>query len=189
MGKKLIVLTLFISSLSCAQNNALIRCGLLRAQATYSPGFLFESNTSHYYLHGNIEGYVSDKLSIAGEGYYFLANGGTNAGDVIYNHSAFFGSSYHFIKNMNDFYIGIQPGISITKFTNSTFSVISPARGVNPVFSSTIGYNLYFYKYFHFFVQARLIIGKHNYYPVHSLNEFRLSAGLGFNINTIKQKL
>lgn len=188
MEKKinLSILASFIVCFAFAQDETLIRPGLLRAQATYSPGFLLENKTSHYYLHGNIEGYVNNKISIAGEGYFFLTNGSTNTGDVLYNHSVFFGASYHFAKKMNDFYIGLQPGISITKFANSTFNMIASEQGVNPIFSTLIGYNLYFYKFFHFFVQGRLILGQHNYYPAHSLNEFRLSAGLGFNINTLK---
>ncbi len=182
---KLAIVLLFISCFSFAQNDELIRSGLLSVRLTYSPSYLFENNTSHYYLHGNIEGYVNNKISIAGEGYYFLANGSINEGELQYNHSAFFGASYHFTRNKNDFYMGIQPGLAFTKYQQALNSPTF-TRGVNPLFSTLIGYNLYFYKCFHFFIQGRLILGEHIYYPTHNLNEFRLSAGLGFNLNTLK---
>jgi hypothetical protein len=189
MGKiKLCIVAVILSSCCLAQSD-IVRTGLLRAQLTYSPGIILESNTSHYYLHGNLEGYVSNKISIAGEGYYYLTNGGINTGNLSYNHSGFFGASYHFGKKMNDFYIGLQPGISVSKFSNSSSGIVIPQQGINPVLSTTIGYNLYFFKYFHFFVQGRFIVGEHNYYPTHSLNEFRFSAGLGFNVNTLKSSL
>lgn len=41
-------------------------------------------------------------------------------------------------------------------------------------------------QFFHFFVQARLVAGQHNTDMHRSLTEFRICAGLGFNINTMK---
>lgn len=179
---------LYFCSYSFAQKE-IIRSGLLRAQLTYSASKMFKSNATHYYLHGNLEGYLNKRISLTGDGYYYLTNGGANATDVIFNHSAFFGAAYHCSNKANDFYFGVQPGLSFAQFSSTTFLLAKPQKGVSPLFSATIGYNLYFYKFFHFFVQSRLILGKHNYYPTHSLNEIRFSAGLGFNINSLKSAL
>ena len=59
---------------------------------------------------------------------------------------------------------------------------------MNPLASLVIGYNYYVHRYFHFFVQTRFIAGQHLYNEHKDLSEFRFSAGLGFNINTIKNK-
>jgi hypothetical protein len=64
--------------------------------------------------------------------------------------------------------------------------MVSPS--INPVFSNVIGYNYYINNVFHFFVQTRLVLGKHLGYEVKKLNELRFSAGLGFNINAKRTK-
>jgi hypothetical protein len=67
---KIVVICCFISIGSFAQES-IIKEGLLRAQLTISPSTLLSDNESYFYLHGNLEGYISDKISISGEGYYF----------------------------------------------------------------------------------------------------------------------
>lgn len=177
---KIVVVCCLISFSSFAQEN-IIKEGLLRAQLTISPSAMLSSKESYFYLHGNLEGYVSDNISISGEGYYLLGNIKVPS---IYdfplsrNHNVFFGANYHFTKNNHDFYLGVQPGVA---FTNTNFVLTG---NINPVFSGIVGYNFYVNNIFHFFVQSRLILGKHLANNVKSLNEVRFSAGLGFNLNT-----
>ncbi len=63
----------------------------------------------------------------------------------------------------------------------------STQNGINPLISASLGYNYYLHKNFHFFVQTKIVIGQHFYDQIENLNEFRLSAGLGFNLNTKKE--
>lgn len=94
--------------------------------------------------------------------------------------------NWHFAKNNHDFYLGFQPGFAITKLRAEAFGFNGSDEGLNPMASFTAGYNFYFFKYFHFFVQNRIVFGTHTYDLPYGLNEYRFSAGLGFNINTKK---
>ncbi len=171
-----------------AQETPIIRKGLLRVQGTICTAYLLSEKESSFYLHGNLEGYTSSKISLAGEIYYNLGNPSGSKSAFNYNHSLFFGSSYHFTKKNNDLYIGIQPGASVTKISTDGNSLALAQTGVNPLLSTLFGYNFFVNKFFHFFVQSRLVIGQHNFDAPKDLSEFRFSAGLGFNINALKTK-
>ena len=182
---------LFMLCLIClnskAQEESIIRKGLLRTQITITPAILFKSKQSFFYLHGNFEGYVIKKISIAGDAFFSLGNASAGTPTFKFNHNIFFGASYHFTNKNNDFYLGLQHGISITKLIILTDNSTRPKTGVNPVVAVVVGYNYYVHKYFHFFVQTRFIAGQHLYNVRKDLSEFRFSAGLGFNINSIKK--
>jgi len=170
-----------------AQDSSTIRPGLLSTQLTLSPSHMFCDNQTYIYLHGAFEGYLSKKVSVTGEVYYNMA--GTSGKNTFeYNHSLFFGSSYHFTHVDNDLYIGIQPGISLTKINADANKIASSDFGVNPLVSALVGYNYFAGSIFHFFLSSRYIMGNHNYNVHKSLSEIRLSAGLGFNINTGKRR-
>lgn len=189
--KSVLLSFVFISTLctkSIAQDIDIIRPGLIRSQLTISPSYMFSDKQSYFYFHGNLEGYLNTNLSLAGEAYYYLGNLSSENSQFDFNHSIFFGTSWHFIKNNNDLYIGIQPGISITRLNKEENNLSKTSTGINPLFSSLIGYNLFVNKVFHFFIQTRINLGNHNYDVHKNLAEFRISAGLGFNINTVKQK-
>lgn len=169
-----------------AQDSPIIRKGLLRVQGTISTSKMFSANRSNFYLHGNLEGYVSSKVSFAGEVYYGLGDISVSTSIFDYNHSLFFGASYHFTKKNNDLYLGLQPGVSFTKLNASQTPFNAAHAGIDPLFSSLIGYNFYVNNYFHFFLQSRLVLGQHNFDIHQDISEIRFSAGLGFNINSIK---
>ncbi len=183
-----------------------IRKGLIRSMGTISTGIMLKENISTISLHGCLEYYVADNISLRGDSYFFLKakdNSGNNPFD--FNHSTFSGASYHFkTKNHFDPYIALEPGVSITRL--SSYSALiepliySPNEGwttfqekttVNPLISSAFGFNLYFQKLFHLFAEARYIYGKHisngNFSPI-SLSELRFSFGLGINLNLLKKK-
>ena len=171
-----------------------IRKGLLRAMGTISPGIMLKENASTISLHGNLEYYVADNISLRGDSYYFLKakdNNGNNPFD--FNHSTFSGASYHFkTKNHFDPYFALEPGIAITKgspiFLNDVN--ISGGTAANPLMSTVIGFNFYFQKFFHLFMETRYIQGKHlsDATTPLSLCELRFSFGLGLNINVLKKK-
>lgn len=178
-----------LSSSLIAQEEVIIDKGLIRAQSTISPSKMLDFNESRFYLHGSLEGYVSNKVSFSGDTYFDLGSLSKIQNSFNFNHKLFFGANYHFTDGNSDFYIGIQPGIAITKLNIPTILTIkeTPKTGINPIFSMPIGYIFFINKYFHFFLQSRFILGQHNYNYTINLNEFNFSAGLGFNLNTIKK--
>lgn len=163
----------------------IIRPGLIRAYLTISPSRMLSAGQSHFYLHGNLEGYLTEKLSLSGEGYYYLG-GLSSESDFNFNHCGFFGASWHFLKENNDLYVGVQPGIAIAQLSESVNGNNPTNTGVNPLFSAVAGYNLFVSRVFHFFIQTRIIAGQHNVDMRKDLTEFRFSAGLGFNLNAVK---
>lgn len=180
-----------------------IRKGLLRSMATISPGIMLKVNASTIFLHGNLEYYVADNVSLRGDSYYYI-NGKYNDGlaPFAFNHSTFAGASYHF-KTKNNFnpYLALEPGISVTQsyfytckkslFVCDEENIVSNESSVmaNPLISGAIGFNFYFQRWFHLFGEARYISGRHlsdapTSFPLH---ELRFSFGLGWNINLIKR--
>jgi len=163
------------------QSKELIHKGLLSAQATISPSYMFSDKAGYFYLHGGMEWYMNKKLSFAGELYYYLgAQGQRNSFD--YNHNVFFGASRHFVNNNNDFYLGLQPGVAFVKIKASTYSLADTKTGIDPLISAIAGYNYFVNKVFHFFVQSRFIAGGHKADVNMGLSELRFSGGLGFNL-------
>lgn len=185
----LVISCLLLGNSIFAQEEIIIDKRLIRAQLTISPSKMLDFNESRFYLHGNLEGYVSKKVSISGETYFDLGSLTEDQNSFDFNHKLFFGTNYHFTKGNSDFYLGIQPGVAITKLNIPTILTVgeSTKTGVNPLFSLPIGYNFYVNRFFHFFLQSRFILGQHNYDASVSLNEFVFSAGLGFNVNSIKK--
>ena len=172
-----------------------IHKGLLRAQATISPGILLKGSST-ISVHGGLEYYVADNVSIRSDGYYFLKD---DQNIFSLNHSIFSGASYHFkTKNHFDPYFALEPGIAVTKKTQSMFDCVQgtfgcPSTGgtsTNPLISSAVGFNFYFQSWFHLFAEARYLSGKHlsNARTPRSLNELRFSFGLGWNLSILKQK-
>lgn len=182
--KLLVVLCFFAESRLFSQEAPIIRKGLIRAQLTLSPATMLDYSEAPFYFHGSFEGFLNKNTSLVGESYFSLGN---NSGESIfdYNHSAFFGGSYHFSKENSSFYIGIQPGISFAR-TRAQEGKNKADLGISPLFSSVIGYTFFVHKFFHFFVQSRLVLGQHLHNEAVSLNELRFSAGLGINLNTQK---
>ena len=173
-----------------------IHPGLIRNSLTITPATLFEPAVRNIYLHGTLEGYVDSSLSLRGDGFYFLNTLGTNK-PFKFNHSFFAGASYHFKTNNHfDPYFGIEPGVSITQLNtpeiltqgNEIFIIHESTTKANPLFSEVIGFNYYAPKWFHIFVEARYVSGRHmsGYSSTQSLNELRFSFGLGWNINVLR---
>ena len=171
-----------------AQEQAIIRPGLIRAQLILSPSYMLTAKQSLFYLHGTLEAYTEQKISIAGEGYLSLGNMSSEKPLFDYNNSLFCGINIHQTNNNHDLYLGLQPGVSFTKLNADTYQLNETHAGINPLFSVLAGYNFYINGFFHFFVQNRLVIGKHFYDVLENLAELRFSAGLGFNINALNSK-
>jgi len=186
--KRAFVLFLLFCFVTGNAQDIIPRKGLIKGMATISPAKMFGYNESYFYLHGNLEGYLSDKVSVSGDAYMFLGEQTKSPEGFKYINNVFFGLNYHFVKGNGDLYLGVQPGVCIAQLKTESPKVIEAHVGTSPVFSSILGYNYFVGKYFNFFLQARYIAGSHNYDLHKSLSEIRFSAGLGFNINTIKKK-
>ncbi|MFO0357563.1 MAG: hypothetical protein ACK50A_11465 [Sphingobacteriaceae bacterium] len=188
MKKVCVIIFLLLTAFAVKAQEAFTRTGLIKAMATISPSKMFGYNESYFYLHGNLEGYVNEKVSIAGEGYLFLGEQSKAPQSFKTLNNLFFGMNYHKVKGSADLYIGLQPGVAIGKLNTDSLKVPIAHVGVSPVFSAVSGVNYFVGNYFNFFIQLRYIAGEHNYDFHKSLSEIRLSAGLGFNIHTMNKK-
>lgn len=181
------------------QSNRFVHGGILRAQGTLATGSMLGPGnihgTNNIYLHGNLEYYIDDLISVRGDSYYFLNSlNGDNI--LLKNHSSFAGVSYHFrTKNHIDPYFGIQPGLSITQANLNPcpegamcfLGPIPDKTSASPLLSGVVGFNYYAQKVFHLFIEARYQHGTHlsNMDPV-SLSELKFSFGLGWNLDVKK---
>lgn len=167
-----------------AQSNTIICTGLLRSQLTLSPGFRFKSKESSFYAHGTAEYYLEKNTSVAGEAYLGLGTIATKTSTFTINHSVLFGVIKHLVFENHDLSFGFQPGVSYVQLNDDGTNISRSKGGIAPVISGALGYNYFISRYFHFFMQGRILIGQHNYNQKTNLTEFRLSAGLGFNFNS-----
>lgn len=187
MGQKIAFLLLISILRTEVKSQELIRPGLFRTHFTISPSYVFSPKEGDFHFHGAAEVFVTSKFSIAGDGFFFLGqySGGNSIFD--YNHSVFWGGNFHWTNNNSDFYLGLQPGIAITKLDAERNNLAQSNSGTNPVLAGVIGFNQFISPYFHFFVQSRLVIGQHVYDKPMNLTEVKLSAGLGFNLGLFQR--
>lgn len=178
MGKIMILFfTVFICLNTTGQE--VDRNGLLKGTLTLSPGFMLDSKSQPFYFHGILEFHTSEKVSVVGEGSFYLGDLHEDA-PFRFNNSLFAGFNWHPLENgPSDLFLGVQPGVSFTQLSDQSST---DRIAINPVASLNVGYNYFMNEYFHFFLMSKTILGKHSMYTVTSLNEFRISAGLGFSI-------
>jgi len=162
---------------------------LLKATGTISPGFMLNYNQSPIYLGGELEYFVEDKVSLRGDAFWLA--GTQNTKKLLEQNSSFmFGALYHFHQNRFDCFTGLQSGINITKPTSGTNDNSQYLTKVLPVVSPIVGITYYAPKYFNFFINARYVNSRYfGYGPTTNLylDEIRICAGLGFNLNLCKR--
>ena len=164
--------------------------GLLRSDATFTPGIFLKSGLSATYLSGNLEYYFSEKASFRGDGYFFLDFLGKEE-PFVFNHSVLAGVSWHFTtKNHLDPYIYFQPGLGIVQSNEvnpcpclMVDSLLTSSISYDPLLSFGGGVNFYFQKIFHIFGEVRFTQGRHQgNFPARSITDLKFSFGLGWNI-------
>lgn len=189
---------------------------MMRVQATISPAWSVtllsggdsiqsvSGDRTNVYLHGTAEYYWDERFSTRAD-IYFLLNKNGVPGGIKYNHGFQVGASCHLIKGSNiDPFIGLRGGMNFTQVTPMTLTdgvtqaidFTIPAH-VDPTWAPVIGCNFYGQRIFHFFVEGAWMQGTYrpNIGPQLSLEEFRVSAGLGLNISffkpvdTVRQKI
>lgn len=173
-----------------AQDDFQLSSGILRAQGAFAMGRLTESKATQIYIKGDLSYYLDSKVSVRADGFYFVDSQDKTNKPFDFSHSLFTGMSYHLGKGAAiDPYVGLQPGINFARIGNlETTLPISPnSTSWSPVISGHVGFNYYAPKIFHLFVHMQYIQGRFvNQLNTQSLSEFRISFGLGWNIDVVK---
>lgn len=165
--------------------------GTFAASATFTPGFMLNSDRLNYYLSAFGEYHSDRKVSWRSDSYLYL-NG--NDDEMFENWRIFrsyFGAFYHFnhspIGNW-DVKLGFQPGITYMEQTTQFGIVQTRYTSLVPSFSVSVGFDYYVWKYFHFFTQLAYVNSSMRDLPGGSqkTDELLFSAGLGFQIRTRK---
>lgn len=198
------VLLMLISSHSIAQKNwnkpepegdDIIRKGLIKAQMTIAPGWNIGEKNTNIFLQADLEYYVTRQVSIIGDVHYFL--GTQNGNNLLHNHSLFFGANYHFPCRRFNPYIGLHPGASVIQIRHPNANDPETDLGrdvsnmkVAPAISAVAGFNYYVWKFLHFTGKVTFVHANHptEWGKNHAFNEFRLSFGLGWNVNAIAKR-
>lgn len=198
----LIIFLVCFSSLLFAQqeDGQFIHKHLLRADASIVKGYLLKENFQTVHVNGNLEYYADNKISIRGDANYMLGSSGLTADSIGLNNniSVLLGAAYHFhTKGHFDPYFIFQPGIAYTTSykqfdlsTNDARSKIKYKAAMSPIATAGLGFNYYFQRFAHLFLETRYVYGQHlsNAPTPISLQELRITFGLGFNLFIIKEK-
>lgn len=192
-----LLVLLMLGCTAMAQKNdqrEFVRKGLLRAQGTITPAVMLSDGSLNIYLHGDIEFHLQRRVSLKGDGYYFLDTQGD--GLLRHNHGVFFGPQYHFPIRRFVPYVGMQPGLGYVQATNEMLAdpegvriPMSSEASFVPLVSATAGFNFYVGRFLHFLAMVRYVHGRHAApWGNLPLDEFRFSLGLGWNVQTIKAR-
>lgn len=176
----------------------IIRSGLLRGQATITPGWIIGRKATNLYLSGDINYRLHRHVSLVADGHYFLDGFGGNDNEAIeHNHNILFGAAYHFPHKRFDPFVSFQPGIGYVQVKqNVTLGDLPVAQLTSkakfaPVISAAVGFHYYVWKHIHFMGMLRYVHAQHptEWNSVIDANELRLSFGLGWNVNLRKARV
>lgn len=184
---KIFFITAFLLSASLIHaQEQYLNPGTIKASATIAPANSLNSKLKSIYLNGFLGYQLEKHFSLRGETFVFLKNAAKDgqSNPIKNNYQIHFGAFYHLgIKNWDN-YIGFQPGIQMYNTTsNSKFDIA-------PTFAAKIGTAYYVWKYFHFFAEVSYINAFYQGIDVNGRvksDELAFSAGLGFQINTLKK--
>jgi hypothetical protein len=178
-----------------------VHTGILCADISISPGGLVNQNVSTISIPAGIEFYFDDHVSFKADVYYHVTSGLTaDSLRLIANHQLLCGAAYHFTtRGYFDPYFAFQPGVSygqVKKESKLPQNMDSPngkldySPNLAPVLGVSLGFNYYFPRFFHIFVEASYIHGTLMFNAPGSfpLDEMKIQFGLGWNLNLIKQK-
>jgi hypothetical protein len=204
--RKLIFPLVCLSSVLSAQQEPepqaqYIHKHLVRSDASIVAGYLLKEDLSNVHVDGSLEYYLDNQVSIRGSATYMLGSRGLTADSMGLKdfHSIMLGGAYHFHTNSHfDPYFILQPGIAYTSSYKATY-VHDPEQNtplrqysgvLSPLGTAGLGFNYYFQRFAHLFMETRYVYGRHlsdASSPI-SLQELRVTFGLGFNLFIIKDK-
>lgn len=176
---------------------------LMRATASVVGGYLIKEDISNVHIDGSAEYYMDNKVSVRGSASYLLGSNGLTQDSMGLKdfHSIYLGLAYHLpTKSHFDPYIMVQPGLSYTSSYKMDDVVFEGdfAEGrktfypgtITPLATAGVGFNYYFQRFAHVFVDTRYVYGRHLTSapaPI-SLEELRITFGLGFNLFIMKER-
>lgn len=174
---------------------------LVRADGSIVAGFMPKDNLSNVHVTGNLEYYIDNIVSVRGEATYLLGSTGLTADSMSLKDeiSVGLGTAFHFPTNGHfDPYFILEPNLAYTSsyHQNNTilFADTKPKTyyvgSVTPMATAGLGFNYYFQRFAHLFLEGRYVYGQHLSEapkPI-SLQEIRVTFGLGFNVFIIKDK-
>lgn len=190
MGKIICIALLFAGVFSSHAQELVSRKHLVGASATIAPGFQKNNSDMNLYIHGFMHFYPEPKVSLNGEAYWYV---GAQEQETLMaeNSTILFGPNYHFAKDgAFDPFIGIMPAISLVSAIDRTgIYPIAGKLSVVPLLSLNAGIRYHFMNWFNIFGSVRYMMGNltENYPSSLSLNELRISVGLGFNFYSAKE--
>lgn len=191
MVKGIVVIMCLLSLNGVAQQEVYVRPGLIRSTMTFSPSYMLNNKTTNYYLTGLLEGYLNKTLSIRSEAHYLVGSKSPDLSPHFKNSvRASLGIQLH--KNIKNFdsYVGFMPSFSLSQLNKEVDIDGKHPFHFEPSFAIKAGVTYYVWKFFNFFAEATYhnttIIGLDRIDG--RSDELMISAGLGFNINTMKAK-
>ncbi|MFL5765301.1 MAG: hypothetical protein ACJ77K_15260 [Bacteroidia bacterium] len=174
---------------------------LVRSDASIVAGFLIKHDISNVHLDGSLEYYLDNRVSVRGSASYMLGSSGLTKDSMGLKdfHTIMLGGAYHFHTNNHfDPYLIIQPGVAYTSSYKATYThdsnystPVKQYEGVlSPLGTAGLGFNYYFQRFAHLYMETRYVYGRHlsSAPSVISLQELRITFGLGFNLFIIKDK-
>jgi hypothetical protein len=178
------------------QDGQYIHKHLVRADASIVSGYIFLNNIKNVHVNGNLEYYMDNKVSIRGDANYMLGSTGLSEDSIGFkdNANVMLGAVFHIHTNGHfDPYFILQPGIAYTSSYRQNYLESSKTYYpgvISPLGSAGFGFNYYFQRFAHLFMETRYMYGQHVSQapsPL-SLQELRITFGLGFNLFIIKEK-
>ena len=191
MVRGIIFSSIFLLSGVVLSQEKYIQPGLLKATGPIAPSTMLNRSVQNIYLSGFLEYYLDRKLSLRGETFVFVDGKSKTVTNNLFikeGMRTYFGAFYHFNKNNWDQYIGFQPGVALIKPLDSV-EPNGPLQ-LSPSFAAHIGSTYYVWKYFNFYVDLAYVHSSYRGLTIgtQKTDELILSAGLGFQIQTKKNK-
>lgn len=197
MGKKIIILLNNVTCFICICVSSFIhsqdlsigeRKYLLKATSSLYQANSLNSSVVHYYVGGNSEFFFDDKYSFRGDIYSLIGEKNDFQQSMWKTAQLSAGFNRCFSKKRWSPFIGLYTGVTrlhIRPLYESYSSLVPdlshPTIQYVPHVGINLGVQYYFYKYFHFFGEARYIHQLNPFEPTF-LDEISMSAGLGFQI-------
>ena len=196
----LLVCLLWLNGVLSAQEQAnslpFIHKGLLCTDLSIAEGMLLNQKVSTVSVPARLEYYLDHHVSLKNDIYFHISSGMTKDSlKLVLNHQLFAGIAYHFCsRSFFDPYIALQPGLAYAQVKSeqvnqvnehTPFGQIDYTPNINPVLGLSAGFNYFFPRYFHFFIEIRYIHGTHlfNAPMAFSLDELKGQFGLGWNFD------
>jgi hypothetical protein len=201
----IILFVCFSSAISAQQEKVqFIHKHLVRTDASIVAGYMFKDNLSNVHINGNLEYYLDNKVSIRGSASYMLGSSGLTKDSMGLHdfHSIYLGAVFHIpTKGYFDPYFILQPGIAYTSsyrmynpnpipWSETPLEKTTYPGVLSPIATAGFGFNYYFQHFAHLFMETRYVYGNHLSEAPHpiSLQELRVTFGLGFDLFIIKEK-